>query len=142
MKQTFFTMLIAIVMAACCNESCNKKSQPVKVPEGIIKTLEYYAEGSRKADSKITRRAFTDNATMSWIEDGKLQSVPIQGLYDFVESNQAMEVNYTVSSCDIADDVAIVRIESQFGDAKYADMFSMLNTEDGWKIVSKIYHLK
>lgn len=53
-----------------------------------------------------------------------------------------MEVSYQVTTCDVADNVAIVRIESQFGETKYADMFSMVKDGNDWKIVSKIYHVK
>lgn len=127
-------------MSSCCKN--NAETPTVQVPEGITKTLEYYADGSRKGTSEITRKAFTDNATMSWVENDSLQSIPIQGLYDFVDSNEPMEVSYQVTTCDVADDVAIVRIESQFGETKYADMFSMVKDGNDWKIVSKIYHVK
>lgn len=84
---------------------------------GIVKAIEYYIDGGRKGDSQITRKGFAENATMSWSENGKLKSVPIQELYDLYDQPQKPDggVSYKISSCSVAEDVAIVRIESQFG---------------------------
>ncbi|WP_176763536.1 nuclear transport factor 2 family protein [Pedobacter antarcticus] len=34
-----------------------------------------------------------------------------------------------------------MRIESQFGPDKYADMFTLVKDGNNWKIISKIYHV-
>lgn len=36
----------------------------------------------------------------------------------------------------------MVAIDSQFGEAKYTDMFALVKDGDDWKIVSKVYHTK
>ena len=61
---------------------------------GIVKTIEYYVEGGRKGDSKITEKAFTDNATMSWSENGQIRTVPIKVLYDIVDKSGASTASY------------------------------------------------
>jgi hypothetical protein len=53
-----------------------------------------------------------------------------------------LESSYELTSINVAEDVATVRIESQFGTAKFADIFAMVKDGDQWKIVSKVYHLK
>lgn len=107
--------------------------------EAIARTIEFYMEGGRQADGTITAKAFTENATMSWAENGKLISVPIQTLFDVVTNGKAEAASYEILSLDVQEDIAMAHIKSQFGDARYYDMFSLVKDGDDWKIVSKIY---
>lgn len=118
-------------MTSCCDNkndsSCNNSSNtPIETkitvkpetPEGVIKAIEYYIEGGRQASSKIAKKGFAETAIMSWTQDGKLQSVPIQTLFDGFDSWQPTEVSYEIINCEVADDVAMVAINSQFGDTQ------------------------
>jgi len=109
--------------------------------KGILQTIDLYIEAGNKGNSKTAKEAFDPIATVSWVENGKLKSSPIQALYDFFDQG-ASESSYELTSINVAEDVAIVRIESQFGTAKFADMFAMVKDGDQWKIISKVYHLK
>lgn len=111
----------------------------VKPSIGVIKAIEYYIEGGKKGNSKITAKAFTDKATMSWSENGQLKTVPIQVLYDIVDKNGASNASYELIECNIEKDIAIAKIQSQFGSQKYIDMFTLVKEVNEWKIVSKIY---
>jgi len=126
----------------CDNYSSNCYSDTDKV--GIIKAIDYYIEGGRKGSSEIARKGFAETATMSWYENGELQSVPIQVLYDLYDDPQKPQedVSYEMTLCNVAGNVAVVRIESQFGKTRYTDMFTMVKDGSVWKIVSKIYQLK
>ncbi|MBD5357497.1 MAG: nuclear transport factor 2 family protein [Bacteroides sp.] len=53
-----------------------------------------------------------------------------------------IEANYEISVCDVTDEAAIVRIESKFGETRFADMFTLVKDGDDWKIISNIYHVK
>lgn len=110
--------------------------------QGILHAIDLYVDGGRKANGKITADAFSSTATMSWTENGKLKIVPIQVLIDGFNNAEPMEASYELTTLDVAEDVAIVRIESQFGANKYADMFTLVKDDDLWKIVSKVYHTK
>lgn len=109
---------------------------------GIRKTLDLYTEAAIKGDSKIAEPAFAKTATLSFAQNDSLVSVPIQALYDYYNTECPQPATYEIAVCDVADDAAIVRIDSQFGDTKFADMFTMVKEGDDWKIVSKIYHIK
>lgn len=135
--------------ATCCDASnlrdtCSANCHSNTDKAAITKAIDYYIEGGRKGSSEIARKGFAETATMSWYENGKLQSVPIQVLYDLYDSSQNSqeEVSYEMTLCNIADDVAIVRIESQFGVSQYTDMFTLVKDSNAWKIVSKVYHIK
>lgn len=145
-KKTFITLAVTCCMAilssihasaqntgthcesTCCETQtqCSPKtccSNPEMA--GIIKAIEYYIEGGRKGDSQIARKGFDKTATMSWSENGELKSVPIQVLYDLYDQPKQADgdVSYEISSCNIAEDIAIVRIESKFGNNEFSDMF-------------------
>lgn len=126
----------------CDTYSANCYSDTDKV--AITKAIDYYIEGGRKGSSEIARKGFAETATMSWYENGKLQSVPIQELYDLYDNSQnpQEDVSYEMTLCNVAGDIAVVRIESQFGKKRYTDMFTLVKDGSAWKIVSKIYHLK
>jgi len=151
MKRILFGILFVAAMTACCNDrnqaKCNAadpvaKGKASEVPGGIVKAIGYYIEGGRQASAEIARKGFAETATMSWYENGKLQSVPIQVLFDGFDQAQPCEVTYDMLSCHVAEDVAIVAIDSKFGETSYTDMFTLVKDGDDWKIVSKIYHVK
>ncbi len=152
MKKLFFPIIsILVIMTSCYNKcdnnECAAATETVSVtkpiaPEGVIKAIECYINGGRKASSEVAKPGFAETATMSWYENGKLQSVPIQTLFDGFDSWQPTEVSYEIINCEVADDVAMVAIDSQFGEAKYTDMFTLVKDGDSWKIVSKVYHTK
>ena len=110
--------------------------------EGILKAIDLYVEAGKKGDGNIAKPAFASTATMSWSENGVLKSVPIQALFDGFSEMKPMEANYKLTTLDVEGDVAIVRIESQFGPDKYADMFTLVKDGSDWKIISKIYQIK
>lgn len=114
-------------------------TQDEKKITGIIKTIEYYIDGGRKGNSKITAKAFSKNATMSWTENGQLKSVPIQVLYDIVDNGGASKASYKLIKYNIESNIAIVQIQSQFGIQQYMDMFTLVKDGHEWKIISKVY---
>ena len=71
-----------------------------------------------------------------------LKCVPIQVLYDINKQSEPSKSGYIISSLNVAEDVAIARIESWLGDMKFADMFTLVKDSNDWKIVSKVYHVK
>jgi hypothetical protein len=146
-KKLFMALLFAALIPIAVNaqktcEVCGNHTEAEK--SEITKAIDYYIEGGRQGSSAIARKGFAENATMSWFEDGKLKSVPIQALYDLYDQPEKPEggVSYKMTLCHVAGDVAVVSIESQFGKNRFTDMFTLVKDADGWKIVSKVYHSK
>lgn len=163
MKRILFTLSSAMVllMASCggnknCDETMNTtenkcenvcdstKCCNVTADEmvGIRKALDLYCEASVKGNSEIAEPAFAPTATMSYAENGKLVSVPIKALFDYYDQTGPQPASYEITSCNVATDVAIVSIDSKFGETCFADMFTLVKDGDAWKIISKIYHVK
>lgn len=120
--------------AACCKAAQEEIS-------GIRRALDLYVGASVKGDSRIAQPAFAATATISHSENGRLVSAPISELFAFYDSG-AMPASYEISDCNVAGDVAVVRIESTFGETRYADMFSLVKDGTEWKIISKVFHVK
>ena len=71
-----------------------------------------------------------------------LVTVPIQALYDYYDQTGPHNASYEIADCSVAGDVAMVRIESKFGENEFSDMFTLVKDGVNWKIVSKVYHNK
>ena len=52
--------------------------------------------------------------------------MPIQVLFDRFDSGEPTETSYKIINCEVADEVAMVAIDSQFGDTGYTDMFTLV----------------
>lgn len=166
MKKYFILPLIGVVVAlsACCGKSqCDSekascgnsaKCDTAKVcgnscgnatPEecaGIKKALDLYVKAAVEGDSKVARPAFADGATISHAEGDSLICLPIQDLFDYYDKTGKQPASYEVTECSVAGNVAMVRIDSKFGDAQFTDMFSLVKEGPDWKIVSKIFTVK
>lgn len=119
----------------CCNATAEEIA-------GIRKALDLYVGAAIKGDSKIAEPAFAPTATMSFVEDGNLVSVPIKALFDYYDQTGAHPASYEIAECNVAVTVAMVRIESVFGEAKFTDMFTLVKDRSDWRIISKVYNVK
>ncbi|MDE7421989.1 MAG: nuclear transport factor 2 family protein [Muribaculaceae bacterium] len=152
--------LLMLSMSACCggskcdsNAKCDKECEGAKECgkaiacsdeelAGIEKALGYYTEAAVKGDSKIAKQGFALLATMSYAENDSLITVPIQALYDYYDQTGPHNASYEIADCSVAGNVAMVRIESKFGENEFSDMFTLVKDGADWKIVSKVYHNK
>lgn len=102
----------------------------------IAATVDQYIEGGRKGSGEVMRQAFHQGANIYSVAGGG----PIQLLFDLVDSKPpAGEIQYSIVAVDVAKNIATARVEiDNWAGTKYTDMFTMLKTEDGWKIVSKV----
>ena len=131
--------------AAKCDTVCEKQPCCQATPDeiaGIKKALGYYTEAAVKGDSKIAMQGFAPAATMSYAEGDSLVTVPIQALYDYYDQTGPHNATYKIAGCSVAGGVAMVRIESKFGENEFTDMFTLVKDGSDWKIVSKVYQVK
>lgn len=142
----FLLIAVAVCLMATGSMAQNNKADMANNEKvaAILKAVELYAEAGRQASREIGQQAFTEAATMSWVENGKITTVPITALFDALEQTGTEDVTYEVADINIAGNVAFVRIDSWFSKlASFNDMFTLAQQENGeWKIVSKIYSVK
>lgn len=141
MKKIFQTTLVIAMLFAglAFAEAAENEKQDLA---GITNALDLYVNAAIKGDSKIAQPAFAPGATMSYTEKGKLVTVPISELYAYYDKTGPHQATYRIESVKVAGDIAIVSIDSKFGDTSFDDMFTLVKDGDTWKIVSKVYHIK
>lgn len=104
----------------------------------IARTIDTYIEGGRKGRGEIMKAAFIEGANIYSAAGGG----PIQLLFDLVDSKPpANEIPYTIALVSVGGNIAMARVEiPDWAGAHYTDMFTLLKTADGWRIVSKVSH--
>ena len=111
-----------------------------EIKKEVLKAIELYIEGGKNPAGGAGKKAFAQWATMSYNENGKLVTVPIQTLFSIMDSIGPEQVSYTLKNITVSPTVATVAIESSFSKiGKFNDMFTLVKDEHGWKIVSKVY---
>ena len=157
LKTVLFSVFITITLLSGCKSKTEDKLNVItetkeimnnKInanPEdeaGIRKALDAYIEAALKGDSKIAKPVFGELATISYSENDSMVSAPIQALFDYYDQTGPHHAEYEISSLEVAGNVAIVRIDSKFGDVSFYDMFALVKDVNDWKIVIKVYNVK
>lgn len=110
--------------------------------EAIRATIGLYLKGCSTGKSADMKPAFLPEATMYWVENGELKGGPIQILFDGIDAMPgAGDQAATISSIVIEKNIAQARVETdKQGGPRYSDMFQLVKTAEGWRIISKIYY--
>ena len=111
--------------------------------ELIEKTIHTYVNGGMSGKGDDMKPAFHDGATIYGYIGPDLFGGPIQGLYDWNDSNgPAADLKANISNIDIEGSIATVRLElDNWTGHKFTDMFTLLKTDGEWKIISKVFYL-
>jgi hypothetical protein len=116
--------------------------------EDIVKTMQYYIDGSREGSSELMRPAFHPDAQLVGYAGGNLLFGSVQILFDWIDSNgPAPGIEPNFASIEVLETIAVVRLEIKQWSGKIAgsgvhmsDLFNLIKTEDGWKISQKSFH--
>jgi hypothetical protein len=111
--------------------------------EQITGTLATYISGGVSGKSEDMKGAFHETATIHGYLGPDLIAGPIEGLYHWVDENDAAtELTSEIIQIDIHETIATARVECfNWGGHRFTDMFTLLKTDGEWKIVSKVFYL-
>lgn len=116
--------------------------------DAILKIMQLYIDGSLQGKSELMRPAFHPGANFL----GYVGSDLVMGtefLFDWIDKNgPAPEIQPRFASVDILDTIALVRLEvtgwsgamAGAGGAHMSDLFTLLRTPEGWRIIQKAFH--
>jgi len=114
---------------------------------GVLEAIKYYTEGMRTGSVEILKKGFHQQAILCGYLGDEMIAAPIEGLYDWVNSNPAPAATGEVFGCSILSieatgrvAAATVRETSHEGDV--IDYFHLLKDGDRWWIVSKLWDAK
>lgn len=107
---------------------------------GIREAINYYSEGMRTANVALLKEAFHQQAILCGYLGDELITAPIEGLYDWVNSNPAPDP-YQCSVLDIktTNRIATATIREREPHGIWIDYFHLLKAGDRWWIVSKLW---
>ena len=120
----------------------SKSTDNLKDIEAISSVIQTYAEGGRKGDALIMKRAFRKDATIHGHINGGLLAGPIQILFDWVAENPpAPDLEGKIVNIDLANTVATARFEvTGWLGHRFTDQFTLLKENGEWTITSKVFH--
>jgi len=115
--------------------------------DGIVKTMQAYIDGSKQGKSELMRPAFHPEASFFGYA-GLHLATGTQFLFDWIDKNgPAPRIEPRVVSVDILESIAVVRLEVAGwsgklagSDTRMSDLFTLLKTPNGWKIIQKAFH--
>ena len=98
----------------------------------ILKVVQMYVDGCAKGDGELMSHAFHSSATIN--------GAPIKTLFDGATKAGPCDCKAKVEVVQIVNDIAVVRVDlaNYFG-VNYIDFHAMKKTEEGWKIMAKIF---
>jgi len=106
----------------------------------IRETINYYSEGMRTADVEVLKKAFLQLAILCGYIDDEMIAAPIQGLYDWVESNSVPDpYKCSILGIEITGRVAAAKVRETDMHGDVIDYFHLLKAGDQWWIVSKVW---
>jgi len=117
--------------------------------DAIVRTVQYYIDGSLQGRSEIMHPGFHEQATIVGHFGGSLVAGPIQKLYDLIDGNgPASEIQPHFASIEILGTIAVVRLEVNHwsgevigSDTRMSDLLTLIKTNEGWKISNKMFHV-
>jgi len=120
-------------------------SEPSYVNEidAIKAVVEHYLEGARTGSGDTMRPAFHEGANIYGYVGPDLFGGPIQGLYDWNDSNgPAKDLEARFTSIDVVGTCASVRLDmDDWTGHRFTDFFNLVKFDGQWKIVSKVFYL-
>ena len=116
--------------------------------DAITRTMHCYIAGARAGDSNLMRPAFHPSATISGFCQGVEYSGSIQHVFEWIDKNgPAPAIEPRFARIEVIGTVAVVHLEVQRWSGKLAganarasDVFTLLRTNDQWKITHKLFH--
>jgi hypothetical protein len=113
----------------------------------IVQTIEMYIDGSKQGKSEVMRPAFHPSASFFGYA-GEQLAIGTTFLFEWIDKNgPAPNIEPRIVSVDILESIAVVRLEvadwsgNMAGSgAHMSDLFTLLKTPGGWKIIQKAFH--
>jgi hypothetical protein len=111
--------------------------------EAIAATIQIYVAGGISGKGTDMAPAFHPGATIFGYIGPDLFAGPIQGLFDWNDSNgPATGLVARIASIDVEGTIASARIElDNWTGHRFTDFLTLLKVDGQWKIMNKVFHL-
>ena len=118
-------------------------STSVSEYDAITRAVQHYIDGAKSGKGDDMKPAFHGDATIFGYAGPDLMAGPIQQLFDWNDGNgPATDIEARITSIDLADTVATVRLEiDNWTGHRFTDFFTLLKVDGKRKIINKVFHL-
>ena len=111
---------------------------------GIREAINYYVDGMRTGSVESLKKGFHQQAILCGYLGDEMIAAPIEGLYEWVDSNPAPSTTGEVFDCsifsiEITGRVAAAKVRENSHEGNVIDYFHLLKVGDRWWIVSKLW---
>jgi hypothetical protein len=115
--------------------------------DAVVKTMQLYIDGCKQGNSQVMRPAFHEHAGFFGYAGPEL-AIGTAFLFDWVDKNgPSPHIRPRFVSVDILESIAAVHLEVDGWSGSLAgpavcmsDIFTLLKTPDGWRIIQKAFH--
>ena len=111
---------------------------------GVREAINYYVDGMRTGSVESLKKGFHQQAILCGYLGDEMIAAPIEGLYEWVDSNPAPATTGEVFDCsilsvEITGRVATAKVRETSHEGNVIDYFHLLKVGDRWWIVSKLW---
>lgn len=112
----------------------------------IEETLQSYFDGLYEGDTTKLAAAFHPEAHLFSVTDGKLDDLPRQAWFDFVNnrpsaaSRDLPRRDWVVHIDRSSPSTAFAKVQCQIPPRYFTDYLTLVKLADGWRIISKTFH--
>jgi hypothetical protein len=115
--------------------------------DGVVNTMQLYIEGCKQGQSRLMRPAFHPDAGFFGYA-GRDLAVGLSFLFEWIDKNgPSPQIRPRFVSVDIVESIAAVRLDVDGWsgtlagpDVCMSDIFTLLKTPGGWRIIQKAFH--
>lgn len=114
--------------------------------DGVTKTLTDYFDGLYHSDTKILGRVFHPQARYVTATGDELLNLGMDEYLPIVDKREPPAARGEarqdmIQSIDFAGPkTAFARVNCAIGERYFTDFLTLIRTEDGWRIIAKVFH--
>lgn len=116
--------------------------------DAVMTAMRSYIDGLRLGSSKVMRSGFHEGATISGYVPGGVMANPIKTLFDWIDKNgPSPNLRTEFRKIEVLESIAVVDLEVRDlsgavagTSVRMSDIFTLLRTDQGWKITHKAFH--
>ena len=118
----------------------SKAQSDEQVKNEIATVCNYYLEGGTNGDSLTFSKAFYPNGNMMFIRNDSLITVSLRDFMARARNNgQKMNRKTKIEHIEVYGNAALAKLTIELDKVILHDIMQLLKTQDGWKIVNKIF---
>lgn len=116
----------------------------MKNPEiEITNLVNQYVEGYLNANASIIEKVFHADTVLNSVHEDRLSQTSMSDWLDNLKSRHEKQdfrnATKEIQQIDVTEKTAFVKLAMTFSEYKFTDYLSLLNVENNWVIVGKIY---